>query len=458
MFRLPRQFFPLLTLFTLLVWPLHESDARGARGGFGGGRSFSRSSRPIYNPPPSRSADANLSSKVNRSGSSQSRGDAVDARASTSPATGGGGFRTAPDGWRTGGGAASIPQTVRQPDGRYSSVYDDQSRGGSGFFNSAGQWILIAALMNSGNRGGYQPQYAAPAANAAVAEDGSPVAGGNAAQAPRRGGGGALTFIGLLFLAVLVIAGIYLYRMSRAPRPGQKPGSMNAAFGKTPRSEPAAPRTALDPWLALQPGSFITLSDQQAIEDSQKRGGGVQGIDYTVENVGIATDFDGFATWVLATLYDGHQRLLFMVKGDETHLEQRVYHASEDFRPARREAVMARGDHWLFEKPATSANFDAAKLRYATDIPYSADGTDLHYLRKDHGERHCEYTEKPVVSGFGSLVATIAEYATSAPTDNPELLVLEIATSKSKTGEVSLYFGALVRASEVEIVRTTATT
>ena len=180
----------------------------------------------------------------------------------------------------------------------------------------------------------------------------------------------------------------------------------------------------------------------------------MRGIDYTVENVGIAKDFDGFATWVLATLYDGHQRLLFMVKGDETHMEHRVYHASEDFRPARREAVMARGDHWLFETPASSKNFDAGKLRYATEIPYAASGTDLHYLRKDHGERHCDYSEKPVVSGFGSLVATLAEYATSEATDNPELLIVEIATSKSKTGEVSLYFGTPVRASEVDIVRT----
>ena len=448
-----RRFLSLFALFTLLIWPLHESEARGGRGG---GRGFSRSSRPVYNAPPARNVDSSLSSKVNRSGSSQSRGDAMDARSSTSPATNsGGGVRTSPDGWRSGGGAASIPQSVRRPDGGYSPVIMDQSRGGHGFFNSAGQWVLLGALMNSGNHAGYQPQYA-PGTNAAAAADST--SGGPSAEAPRRsGGGGWLAVAGLLFLVLLVVGGIYLYRMSRAPLPGQNASAMNSALGGKPSSGRSAPRTALDPWLALQPGSFITLSDQQAIEDSQKRGGGVQGIDYTVENVGIATDFDGFATWVLATLYDGHQRLLFMVKGDETQMEHRVYHASEDFRPARREVVMSRGDDWIFETPASSGRSDAARLRYAAQIPYSEGGVDLHFVLKDHGERHCEYTEKPVVSGFGSLVATIVEYATADPTDNSELLILEIATAKAKTGEVSLYLGTVVRASEVEIVRTAAT-
>jgi hypothetical protein len=448
MFCFHWRFFALFALFTLLLWPLQESEARGARGGFGGSRSSARSSRPMYNPPATRSADANLSSKVNRSGSSQSRSDAIDARNSTSGTTrsGAGGTRTSSDGWRTGS-AAPLPQSVRRPDGGYSPVYTDQNRGGSGFFDSAGQWILLSALINSGNRAAYQPQYA-PSANAAT--EGPTHSNGNLSQASSSGS----SLLGPLVLVVLVGGGIYLYRMSRAPQPGQKSDWMTGAFGKSTRSEPAAPPTPLDPWLALQPGSFLSLSDQQAIEDSQKRGGGVQGIDYTIENVGIAKDFDGFASWVLATLFDGHQRLLFMVKGDETHVEYRVYHASADFRPARREAVMARGEHWLFETPTSSRNFDAAKLLYATEIPYSAGGTDLHYIRKDHGERHCDYSEKPVVSGFGSLVATIAEYSTSEPTENPELLILEIATSKNKTGEVSLYFGTPVRASEVDIVRT----
>lgn len=410
-------------------------------------------------------ADSTLNTKVNRGGTTQSRGEAVDSRQSTSPVTGGGPATTStsPNSSRGGiaGQRSSIPQSVQRPDGSHSPVYMDQSRGGSGFWDSAGKWILISSLLNSGGHAGYQPHYGAAAANPGAANSAAPDSNRSEQSSSdtqrSRSGGGGFAFVGLIVLVILVIVGIQIFRMSRAPRPGQNADAHLAALGRAPgpRADPT-PRTALARWLALQPGSFVTLSDEQAIEDSQKRGGGVHGIDYTVEQVGIAKDFDGFATWVLAQMNDGHQRLLLMVKGDDAHVEHRVYYASEDFQPARREAVLSRGDQWLFETPANAANPDPARLRYAAEIPYSIGGAELVYVRKDHGERHCEYVEKPELSGFGAQVATVAEYRTSDPTDNPELLILEIATAQRKTGEVSLYFGAPVRASEIDIVKTAA--
>jgi len=142
-----------------------------------------------------------------------------------------------------------------------------------------------------------------------------------------------------------------------------------------------------------------------------------------------------------------------MVKGDETVAEPRVYYANEDFRPAKREAVLARGDLWLFEAPEDPQNVDPSRLRYAAEIRYSIGGADLLYVRKEHGERHAHYTENPPLSGLDSLIATIAEYSTSDPTENPELMILEIATARSKTGEVALYLGSPVRPSEVEVVK-----
>lgn len=205
--------------------------------------------------------------------------------------------------------------------------------------------------------------------------------------------------------------------------------------------------------MQLPLGSFVTLSDTQALEDARARGLGLRGIDYKVESVGVAKDLEGFATWVFVHLDDGHQRLLLMVKGDESHIDHRVYHATEDFRPAKREAVVNRGDTWLFEAPADERNVRPSHLHYAAEIPYSLDGQDLLYVRKEHGERHGEYTERPGLGGLGAMVATVAEYSTSDPTDNPELLALEIATVKNKTGEISLYLGCPIRASEANIVK-----
>jgi hypothetical protein len=343
---------------------------------------------------------------------------------------------------------------MRLPDGRHTPVYVDQSRGGAGFWDSAGKWILLSSLLNNSQHS-YQPYYGGATAGG-LGSDGR---GASHRSAGGGGGGaGALAIVGLVILGLLVAGGFYIYRMSKASRPGQGASYM-AAMGHSPPAPAAAvaPQGALGPWLALQPGSFVTLSDAQAIEDSQKRGAGVRGIDYTVEQVGVAKDGEGFATWVLAHLNDGHQRLLMMIKGDESHVEHRVYFASEDFHPARRDNVLSRGDQWLFEAPQNPSQVDPARLRYAAEIPYSIDGAQLVYVRKDQGERHCDYVEKPALTGLGAQVATVVEYSTSDPTDNPELLILEIATAKNRMGEVALYLGSPIRASEVDIVKAAAT-
>ncbi len=328
----------------------------------------------------------------------------------------------------------------------------DQSRGGYGFWDSAGKWMLISSILNNNQSHGYQPQYAA-------APDGGSSASSESARAKSSGGGGFLSVLGLLILALLIFGGIYVFRMGRSPRPGRSPSAhLAAALGKkAPQAVPDEKLSPLESWKRLEPGAFVTLSDQQAIEDSQKRGQGVRGIDYTVEQTGIATDFDGFATWVFAFLNDGHKKLLLMVKGDDAHIEHRVYYATEDFRPAKRENVIARGDRWLFEAHPEGQQQKVSHLQYAAAIPYSVGRSEHLYLRKDHGERHCEYTEKPTVPGLGLLVSTVVEYSTSDPTENPELLILEIATAKNKTGEVALYLGCPVRESEVDIVEATRT-
>jgi hypothetical protein len=352
---------------------------------------------------------------------------------------------------------------MRLPDGRQAPVYMDQSRGGYGFWDSAGKWILIGSILNNFSGHGYQPQYAPGVNPNAPLESGTRQSSSSSRDRDEGGGGGGVALVGLILLVLLIAVGIYVWRMGRAARPGQLANALGksritpgGAAGGDPAGAGAGKASALDPWLQLEPGSFVTLSDAQAIADSQERGEGVRGIDYAVEQVGVARDFDNAATWVFAYLYDGHQKLVLMVKGDDSYIEHRVYYASEDFRPAKRENVLRRGDQWLFEAPEDGGQVRPAHLRYAAEIPYAVDGQEVVYVRKDQGERHCEYQEKPSVSGFDSLVATIVEYSTADATENPELLILEIATAKNKTGEVTLYAGAPVRTSEVEIVKAAA--
>lgn len=335
---------------------------------------------------------------------------------------------------------------MRLPDGRYAPVYMDQARGGYGFWDSLGNWVLLSAIMNNANRGPYQPQYA-PSAES----------GNFSYGAPRRESseaGAVLAVIGLIVLAVMVSAGVYMHRSGATMRSQPLDARFTPPSRRMQSMPPPMPGSGpLDEWINLPLGSFITLSDTQALEDARARGMGLRGIDYKVESVGVVNDLEGFASWVLVHLDDGYQRLLLMVKGDESYVDHRVYHASEDFRPAKREAVLNRGDTWLFEAPADERNVRPSHLRYAAEIPYSIDGQDILYVRKEHGERHGKYTERPGLGGLGEMVATVAEYSTSDPTDNPELLVLEIATVKNKTGEVAIYFGCPIRASEASIVK-----
>lgn len=479
MFRFSNRLFSILAIFTLVTAPVNDLFARGKRGG-GFGRSSSHVSRPAfpsssYSSPwgssrssrevsPGSRSDSTLTSRVNRGGSFQSRGEAIDSR--QSPST------HAPDFNRSPGRSTSsttspqrnfspsrVPESVRLPDGRSAPVYMDRARGGYGFWDSVGNWVLLSAIMNSANRGAYQPQYApTPEGGSPMAGPGSQFGYGAPVPQPSSGAGALLSVIGLMVLAILVTAGVVMHR-SGSPRRTQQPldarftppNRRRDPFGSVPPPMPDA--SPLSEWMNLPLGSFVTLSDTQALEDARARGLGLRGIDYRVESVAVVKDFDGFATWVLLHLDDGHQKLVLMVKGDESHIDHRVYHATEDFRPAKREALLNRGDTWLFEAPGNAHNVNPANLRYAAEIHYSIEGQELIYVRKEHGERHGEYTERPELGGLGSLIATVAEYVTSDPTDNPELLVLEIATTKNKTGEVSIYFGCPIRASEASIVK-----
>lgn len=345
------------------------------------------------------------------------------------------------------------------PDGRYAPVYMDQSRGGYGFWDDMGKWILISSVLNNMNRGGgYQPYPSTGTYPSGTYPDNSysgSYPGGYSSRSTSSGAGAVLAIIGLIVVGVLVSAGIFMHRSGSINRPQPLDARFTPPTRRNPMSAdtPQGTQSALDDWINLPPGSFVTLSDQQALEDSQKRGDGLRGIDYKVESVGVVKDLEGFATWVLAHLDDGHQKLLLMVKGDESNIDHRVYYATEDFRPAKRENVINRGDTWLFEAPADPQNYKPSHLRYAAEIPYSIDGQEIVYVRKEHGERHGNYTEKPPLMGLGAQVATVAEYSASDPTDNPELLVLEIATTTQKTGEVSLYLGCPIRATEASIVK-----
>ena len=440
-----RPLFFALLLSLALALPVGDAFARGSSGG-GGRSSFSSSSRSSSGSSwggsrpaapsgstwgssstsrpsaPSSAADSALSTKVNRAGNTTSRTYA------TEPAT----------------RPADIPMGQTLPNGGYAPIYYDSAHQGYGFWNAAGQWMMWSAIMNSGHSnnyyygsgyGGYGPGYAAPYHHNSIFP----------------------TLFGFLIIGGIVVAAIYIYRMhsrevASSLDMNPQPDSFSSYTTTEPARRPARP-ASLAPWLRFPTGSFITLSDNQSMEDSQKRGEGFQGIRFAVESTMIADDTEGFGSWVMVQLNDNHQRLMLVVKAVDNALDHRIYYANEGFRPARREEVVRRGDTWLFEAPEDENNFKASDLRYAAEIVQTVGERVITYIRKDQGERHATVTETPNPLGLTEQIATLVEYATSDATDNPELLVLEIGAASRRTGEVALYLGCPIRESEIDLLK-----
>jgi len=451
--------FALLLSFAL-AWPANDSLARGSSGG---GRSSFSSSSSSFSSSRSTSgstwggsstssssgtwgssassspsaaasaADSALATKVNRAGNTTSRNAAIDQQA----------VRTYPTEPVTR--PSDVPWGQTLPNGGYAPIYYDSAHQGYGFWNAAGQWMMWSAIMNSGHNnyyygsgygGGYGPGYA-----------------------PYRQSSSILpTLFGLLIIGGIVVAAIYIHR--------QHSGEISSWLDGNPQPDilspnpvpvihhaPARRSVLLAPWLQFPPGSFITLSDNQSMEDSQKRGEGFHGIRFAVESTIVADDTEGFGAWVMVQLNDNHQRLMLVVKAVDNALDHRIYYANEDFHPARREEVVRRGDTWLFEAPEDANNFEAADLRYAAEIVQTLGERVVTYVRKDQGERHANATETPNPLGLTQQIATIVEYATSDATDNPELLVLEIGAASRRTGEITLYLGCPIRESEIDILK-----
>ena len=383
-----------------------------------------------------------MSTKVNRAGNTTSRSAAIDQQ--NQPRT----YATEPT-----TRPADIPWGQTLPNGSYASIYYDPMHQGYGFWNAAGQWMMWSAIMNSGHNNyyygsGYGPGYG-PGYGYGYQHHNSVLP----------------TLIGLLIIGGIIVAAILIYRkhsdeiascLDRNPAPNDF--STYAAAASSPshmsNNTPLIRRPAnLAPWLHFPPGSFITLSDNQSMDDSQKRGEGFQGIRFAVESTLIADDMEGFGSWVMLRLNDNHQRLFLLVKAVDEAIDYRLYYANEDFHPARREEVIRRGDTWLFEPPQDENNFDPGDLRYAAELIQTADEKVITYVRKDQGERHANVIETPNPLGLTEQIATVVEYSTSDATENPELMVFEIGAASRRTGEVSLYLGCPIRESEIDVLK-----
>ncbi len=213
-------------------------------------------------------------------------------------------------------------------------------------------------------------------------------------------------------------------------------------------------------WLAVKPNSIVTISDEQGIADSMKRGLGVRGIDYTVKSVAEMKQLDALSTHLFFTLHDEEQVAYLLVKIVDENIDLGLYIEVDGLVPGSRQEIVDRGDLWLFQAPANPDHFDVSDLRFTTTINQTLPGVDggaeelVVYDIKGQGELQCDYKEQPPRTGMaeGQGLATIVEYNTQQQVENPEFLILEVGKRRSKQSYIQFYIGCPIKFSEVDVL------
>jgi len=210
-------------------------------------------------------------------------------------------------------------------------------------------------------------------------------------------------------------------------------------------------------WLTVKPGSIITISDAQGIQDSMRRGLGVKGIDYTVTSVARMNHLDRLSTHLFFTLNDAEQVVYLLVKIVDGLVDLYLYFAVPGLVAGTRRELLDAGMLWLFQQPPNPDNYDPASLRYSLSVRQTVekDGrqTEVNYNLKEQGELQCDYREIPTPSGMpGALLATVVEYHTGQPVENPEFLILETGAQRSARSYVQFFLGCAIKLSEADVL------
>ncbi len=210
-------------------------------------------------------------------------------------------------------------------------------------------------------------------------------------------------------------------------------------------------------WRSIRPGSTISLTDKLAIEDSLSRSKGFKGRDYIVEQVRTIRQEDDFAQWLMFKLEDADQQIWLMAKIVDQHVGLLVYYEPDEFKPADRTDLVARGDYWLFQEPSDPNDFFANELNYSREIVWGIDvdgkERDVQYQMKGQRVLYGICTHNPAMVGLEGAMMAVVEYQTHDDDENPELLVLELGgEDNDRGGLISVMFGNTINFSEVEVL------
>jgi len=341
-------------------------------------------------------------------------------------------------------------------------VYYDSNRGGNGFWDNYGQWILISSIMNNnnrnvtyvypnGNNNGYTtqaPQDLQPGVDKYM----------QSKQQPSNSGSGFFTFLLVLLVIVVVVAAIYAYYKYMTDKSEKEYEPSTPSYRKpTPAPDTTSKTTddsVVDFWKGVTPGSTVLLSDEESIQDNIKNGNGATPQSYVVKSVQTIKEARGLGQWLAFSLDGTQGELLLVAKITDSDLSLRVYYPSPDIAAGSRKKYIADGNDWLFQAPEDPDNYKPENLLLTAEIVQTTDGETITYVKKDDTYQ-AEVTESPAKSGSEQVKrALVTEYGATTQTQNPELMVLEVGSKNDESKSfITIYIGVNIRSSEVNALR-----
>jgi len=215
-----------------------------------------------------------------------------------------------------------------------------------------------------------------------------------------------------------------------------------------------------DFWDDLRPGSIVVLSDAQALVEAVRQGlDGAGGLNYEVKRVLRVKALSDLAEWILLWL-EGADEVWFMVKIADRQIDLRIYFEVPEFPAGNRADLIADQMLWLFEEPGPDWHDQYNELRF-TDIitiDQAPDGqgrpAQTCYRQKPFGAQYGGCTEMPKGPGVDVSPATLVEYLSAEPTDNPELLILELGGEDDPNGGyIRMMLGCAIDPSDLKVFK-----
>lgn len=211
-------------------------------------------------------------------------------------------------------------------------------------------------------------------------------------------------------------------------------------------------------WQSVTVKSLVHLTDNAALEASQAEGRGMQGMEYTVEEIISVKEKDNLCDWLVFKLVHPKQTLYLVVKmvGDITEL--RMYYNPDSIIIGNRADQINAQNVFMFKNFKPHSHNNLLGLKYTGEINWTFDygNGPIEVIFKQKGNMELTGTAKYTPNRFAgeTLIATVSEYLANSDTPEPEIMILEVGSMKSKNGgAILLLVGNAINEFEMSIVR-----